>query len=94
MNEVDFRHYEEAFRAAGFTVEASRYHREAFGSWVIELSREGLPRQRVVWDGMDRWLSVEAWASSGSWVDKWVGRKKSERTAAAAIEQLEVPPRW
>ncbi len=94
MNEQDFRYWEEAFRSAGFTVEASRYYNEAFGSWVIELSREGLPRQRVAWDGRDKWLSVEAWASSGSWMDKWVGRKKSEQTVAATIEQLEGPPRW
>jgi allantoicase len=91
MAEEDFRQCEQAFRSAGFTLDASRYHKQQMGTWVIELSREGLPRQRVVWDGRDRWLTVEVWASSGSWMDKWVGRKKSEQNAAAAIEQLELP---
>jgi hypothetical protein len=91
MDEEDFRRAEELFRRAGFRVEDKGYHQSHFGSWSIVLSREGLPQQRVVWDGRDRWLIVEAFASSGTWMDKWIGRKKSEQNAETALAHLEVP---
>ena len=91
MTEEDFRCSEELFRRAGFRVNDCRYEEEQFGSWWIELSREGLPRQRVVWDGREGWLLIEVFASSGTWMDKWIGREKSEQTASAALAQLKVP---
>ncbi|MEA3039084.1 MAG: hypothetical protein QOE79_1597 [Sphingomonadales bacterium] len=92
MNEGDLRRRcEAACRAAGYTVRDSHYHPGHFGSWWFEVSREGLPRQQVIWDGKDHWLIVQAFASSGSWMDKWVGRKKSEQSAEAAVAALDVP---
>jgi hypothetical protein len=91
MTEDDFRQSQRLFRQAGFHVEKAQFDEKTFGSWWVELSRNGLPRQQVVWDGRDRWLIVQAFASSGSWMDKWVGRKKAEQTAVAALAQLEVP---
>jgi hypothetical protein len=91
MTEDDFKQSQQVFRAAGFRIEDAQYNGKVFGSWWVEMSRDGLPRQRVVWDGKDGWLFVEALASSGSWMDKWIGRKKSEQTAAAALAQLDVP---
>ena len=91
MTEDDLRRSAEMFRHAGFSLEESRYDEECFGSWFIEVAREGLPKQRVVWDGKDGWLIVEAYASSGSWMDKWIGRKKSEQKPEVALSQLLVP---
>ena len=91
MTKDDFHRSVELFRRDGFSVEVSRYDEEYFGSWFIEVAREELPKQRVVWDGKDAWLIVEAFASSGSWMDKWIGRKRSEQTPEAALSQLQVP---
>lgn len=91
MTEHDLRRSVELFRRAGFAVQESRFDEKCFGSWFIEVTREGLPRQRVVWDGKDGWLIVEAFASGGSWMDKWTGRKRNEQTPEAALCQLQVP---
>ena len=91
MTEDDFRRSQQVFRNAGFNIDDSSYDEQLFGSWSIELTRDGLPKQQVVWDGKDGWLIVQAFASSGSWMDKWVGRKKSEHTPEAALVQLEMP---
>jgi hypothetical protein len=91
MTEDDLRQCEAACRAAGYAVHDSHYHPGHFGSWWFEVSREGFPRQQVIWDGKDHWLIVQAFASSGSWMDKWVGRKKSEQSAEAALAALDVP---
>ena len=91
MTENDWRRSELLFREASFSIDESQYEAKHFGSWWIELSRDGLPKQRVVWDGRDRWLIVETFASSGSWMDKWIGRKASEQSAESALMQLEVP---
>jgi hypothetical protein len=91
MTEDHLAQCEAACRAAGYAVRERRSHPGHFGSWWLEVSRDGLPRQRVIWDGKDRWLIVQALASSGSWMDKWVGRKKSEQSAEAALAALDVP---
>jgi hypothetical protein len=91
MTEDDLRKCEAACRAAGYAVRERQHHPGHFGSWWIEVSREGMPRQQVIWDGKDNWLIVQALASSGSWMDKWTGRKKSEQSAEAALAALDVP---
>jgi hypothetical protein len=91
MTENDFQRSQEALRNAGYEISAARYDGEIFGSWAIEVTREGLPRQQVVWDGKDGWLIVQAFASSGSWMEKWVGRKESERTVENALARLATP---
>ena len=91
MTEADFQRSQVVLRDAGYQISAAWYDEEMFGSWGIEVTREGLPKQQVVWDGKDGWLVVQAFASSGSWMDKWVGRKKSEQTVEAALDQLALP---
>ena len=91
MTEDDLRRCEALCRDAGYAVLGSRYDAEHFGSWWLEISREGLPRQQVIWDGRDRWLIVQALASSGSWMDKWIGRKQAEQSGEAALAALNVP---
>jgi len=91
MTEEDFLRSQEVLRDAGYEIKTAGYDEQLFGSWAIEVTRAGLPRQQVVWDGKDGWLIVQAFASNGSWMDKWIGRKKSEQTAEAALAQLEIP---
>jgi hypothetical protein len=91
MTEDDFLRSQHLFRDDGFAVGESWYDGRAFGSWCIELTKDGFPKQGVVWDGKDGWLIVQALASSGSWLDKWVGRKKSEQSPEAALAELNRP---
>jgi hypothetical protein len=91
MTEDDFRRAQDLFCDDGFAVGESWYDGRAFGSWCIELTKDGFPKQRVVWDGKDGCLIVEAFASSGNWMDRWVGRKKSEQSAEAALAELNQP---
>jgi hypothetical protein len=91
MTEEDFRRAQQLFLTAGYKIENSWYDEKLFGSWAIELTRDGLPKQQVVWDGKEGWLSVEAFASNGTRIDKWVGKKKSEQNPDAALAQLAIP---
>jgi hypothetical protein len=91
MTETDFRHFQQAFRDAGFEINETWYDEEVFRSWFIDLTKEGLPKQRVTWDGKDRWLIVSVLASTGSWMDKWVGRTAEEQTLRSALSQLKLP---
>lgn len=90
MPEQDFEGSKVLFERSGFTVGECYYDEKAFGSWFIEVAKEGLPQQRVAWDGKDGWLIVAVFASTGSWMNKWLGRKKLEQNAEAALEHLEV----
>lgn len=81
----DFDAFRDQLRAGGFRETESRNDEAAFGSWVIALDTD--PPQRVVWDGKERWLVVQA-RHDNEWSDEHVMRHESEQTAEEVIASL------
>ena len=84
-------HFEEVRRLLheqGFAIEIARYYPTDFGSWVVSVVRA--PALRIVWDGKDRWLTVQRQTSGVSndspiWEDTWIAKEPSLQTPAKAV---------
>lgn len=90
------RRVRELAEAAGFTVTSSDFNPEVFGCWSIAVSMHGLPDQRIWWDGRDRWLGIDATASDGDLLQKWIGKTKADQRPESVIQRLlePLPVRW
>jgi hypothetical protein len=82
----DFDAFRERLEEASFRESEARRDEAAFGSWLIALDTE--PPLRVVWDGNDRWLIVQAHRDD-KWRDERVIREDAEQTTEAVIRSLE-----
>jgi hypothetical protein len=77
---------------AGFRIREANYHYWAFGNWDIEVEREGLPLQRVLWDGRDQWLYVQFFGSREQWWDKEVMKEYRHQSAEDVLAQITSAP--
>jgi hypothetical protein len=75
MRFPDFACYFQDLKSAGFTILHARYT-DCFGSWSIEFSSERHLQHRLIWDGRDRWLTLQS------------ERPESERTHLISPEKL------
>ena len=76
MTFPDFGRSFEGLKSKGFTIHSAEYSGDAFGSWAIEFSSKAVRRHRLVWDGHERWLTLQG------------ERPEGERTVRVAPEQL------
>jgi hypothetical protein len=75
MNFPDFTSYFEGLKSKVFTIQHAAYW-DSFGSWSIEFYSDRNRRHRLIWDGRDRWLTLQ------------YERPESERTHSVAPEEL------
>lgn len=75
MKFPDFSIYFEGLKSKGFTIQHAVYW-DSFGSWSIEFSSDRNRRHRLIWDGKERWLTLQC------------ERPESERTHSVAPEKL------
>src|SRR4051794_32861681 len=76
MNFPDFACYFQDLKSAGVTIQHALYW-DSFGSWSIEFSSDKHRQHRLVWDGRDRWLTLQC------------ERPQSERTHFTPPEKLQ-----
>ena len=81
----DFDAFRDRLRGEGFRETEARNDQAAFGSWVITLDTD--PPLRVVWDGKERWLIIQA-RHDNEWSDERVIRDESEQIAELVVANL------
>ena len=69
----------ESLQGAGIRVAALQLNPESFGSWLARLGPWWRPR-RVIADGKERWLIVQAYSLVQGWKDIQVWRTVDEAT--------------
>jgi hypothetical protein len=87
MNISDFCAACEWLAGEGVQIHEATYHGRAFGSWFIDVSLEGTLR-RAVWDGRDRWLTIQSQLTGTGWQDEWIARDAAAQTVEQVITRL------
>jgi hypothetical protein len=83
---VSFEQAREALREAGLRERSAEYSQQTFGSWWIEA--EGTRSFRVVWDGHEGWLVLQAGSPEGRWTDLWLAREGADQSSGALLRAI------
>ena len=78
----------ERLAGEGVQVDKAQYDGLTFGSWYIEISADGRPARRLIWDGREGWLLLQSRDAKSRWKDEWMGRDPEQQTVEQAITRL------
>ncbi len=88
MSVEDFGRACERLSQEGFEVRKAEYDDQAFGSWFIDFSIGKRGMRRVIWDGKDGWLVLQAHRDN-AWKDLWIARDRKQQTLERAISEIQ-----
>ena len=75
------------FQAAGYDVDDARYDGQHFGSWYLQIKRDGVRARQLGWDGRDHLLIVQV-RNGGQWIDEWSTFVESEQLFENIVSRL------
>ncbi len=94
MNSTEYQRAITLLAAQGMAVSQQEYSERDFGSWFVVTSTR--PARRLVWDGKERWYTVEEETDAQFnglpvWRELWIARNPTTQSLETAVNALLAP---
>ena len=75
------------FQKAGYDVDDARFEGRHFGSWYLQIKRDGIRARQLGWDGRDHLLIVQV-RDGDNWADEWHTFDAEEQSFGSIVARL------